>query len=362
MLERVRGKQSLLGVAVLAMTSLTGCNFVRDRSSVLAQTKPTVVATHSIICDFVEAIAEDTLDLTCLLKGTQDPHTYRPTPRDRQLLEAAQLILYGGYELEPRISELLAATQTPTPKIAVYEAAVTEPIVGDHHHEAEHDEAEAENENTSETQTTESSITDRLVPEANQLPDTQAAPETQNLEGADPHVWQNVENAVATVESLQTALTQLNPANAALYLQNSVALEDRLWLLDAWIKNQVATIPEAQKILVTVHDSFNYYVKAYEFTDYLSLQGLSDEESPTASQLRELATQVRQQEIPTIFAESTASDRVINSVAREAGVELAQTKLSADGLGEADTYIEMMVDNTCTIVDGLGGNCTPFEN
>lgn len=354
--QQVRAKQSIIGIVVLGITSLTGCSFARSQKIALAQEKPVVVATHSIICDFVTTIAKDSVDLTCLVDSQQDPHTYRPTPGDRQTLERAQLILYGGYELEPKIIELVKATETPT--IAVYETAVTEPIVSEHHHDEEHDEAEHHSENISETEETSSSITENLEPAAITTQETQTTTELE----ADPHVWHNVEHAVATVKTLQTALTQLNPANAALYLQNSVALEDKLWLLDAWIKNQIATIPEAQKTLVTVHDSFNYYVRAYDFADYLSLQGLSDDESPTASQLRELATQVRQREIPTIFAESTANDRVIGSVAREAEVELAKSKLFADGLGKAESYIEMMVVNTCTIVDGLGGNCTPFEN
>ena len=163
------------------------------------------------------------------------------------------------------------------------------------------------------------------------------------------------------VELIQPILIQLNAVDAGLYLQNSAALTKKLWQLDSWIKDQIATIPEGKRILVTTHNSLNYYVQAYELEDYKSLQGLSSEESPTASQLRELATQIRQLEIPTIFAESTASDRVIGNVAREAGVQLAQQRLYVDGLGEADNYIDMMVSNTCTIVDGLGGNCSRYN-
>lgn len=352
-------KTSILGIALLGITSLSSCNFFnRSIKSAFAQEKPNVVASHSIICDFVQTIAEDTLDLTCLVEGDRDPHTYRPTPSDRQALEGAQLVLYGGYELEPQIIGLVETAATAAPKIAVYETAVTEPILAEHHHhEAEE---HGEEEHLSETEVSQPSITDNLQPEANPAQATQ--PTLEEDLAADPHVWHDVENAIATVETIQTALTQLNPTNAALYLQNSVALQDRLWQLNLWIEEQIATIPEAHKTLVTVHDSLNYYVRAYEFAEYLSLQGLSDAESPTASQLRELAIQVRQREIPTIFAESTASDRVISSVAREAEVNLAESRLFVDGLGEADSYIEMMVANTCTIVNGLEGNCRPFEN
>ncbi|MGV2826518.1 metal ABC transporter solute-binding protein, Zn/Mn family [Myxosarcina sp. GI1(2024)] len=354
--------KSILGIALLGITGLTGCSFNRNSKAALTQEKPTVVATHSIICNFVETIAKASLDLTCLVDGSQDPHTYRPTPGDRQALERAQLILYGGYQLEPQIIGLVETTATAAPKIAVYETAVTEPILAEHHHHEDEEHREEEHrEPISETEASQPTITGNLAPETNTTEKPPSEPETETLP-ADPHVWHDVENAVAILKTIQTALTQLSPSNAALYLQNSVALEDRLRQLNIWIEEQIATIPEAQKILVTVHDSFNYYVNAYEFKDYLSLQGLSDAETPTASQLRELAIQVRQQEIPTIFAESTASDRVIASVAREAGVNLAESRLFADGLGEADSYIEIMVANTCTIVNGLGGNCRPLEN
>ena len=293
------------------------------------------MATHDVICDFVTTIAEDTLDLTCLIDGTQAPHTYRPTPSDRKAIEEAQVILYGGYQLEPNIIKLLEAnkdTEESLPKLAVYEEVVTEPILGEHEHEGE--------EHT-ETEATATSEEEELQP--------------------DPHVWHNVENAVAMVQLIQPLATQLNPTNVELYLKNSVALTEKLWKLDAWIDEQIATIPEGNRVLVTTHDSLNYYVQAYQLEDYKSLQGLSSESSPTASQLRELATQVRQLGIPTIFAESTANDRVISNVAREAGVKLSPQRLYVDSLGDTDNYLEMMVSNTCTIVDGLGGKCSTFE-
>jgi manganese/iron transport system substrate-binding protein len=328
MLKKIRIKSiftvSILGIAA----SLASCNPKTNNNIASAQAKPMVVASHSVICDLIETIAEDTLDLTCLVDGAQDPHTYRPTPTQRKAIEQAQLILYGGYELEPKIIQLVQATKTPAPKIAVYENAVTEPILAEQEHEAE--------------------VT------------SQATPAKAKLE-PDSHVWHNVENVVAMVELIQPALIQVNPVNVELYLQNSVALTDQLWQLDAWIDEQIATIPEEKRILVTTHDSLNYYVQAYQLKDYKTLQGLSSESSPTASQLRQLATDIRQTGVPIIFAESTQSDRVISNVAREANVKLATKKLFADGLGEADNYVDMMTSNTCTIVDGLGGKCTPLK-
>ena len=306
--------------SVIALSIKTSNNIAQ------AESKPKVVASHNVICDLVDTIAVETIELTCLMDADQDPHTYRPTPGDRKAIEEAQLILYGGYQLEPQITELFANAETP--KVALYEV-VTEPIMVEHESESKQPEA------------------GEKVPK----------PELE----ADPHVWHNVENTVKMVEAIQSIFLQVNPTAAEQYLVNSVSLTEQLWQLDAWIKDQVATIPEGQKFLVTTHDSLNYYVKAYDLDDYQTLQGLSAESSPTASQVRDLSQKVKAAGVTTIFAESTKSDRVIRNVAKAAGVKLSEQPLYADGLGAAENYTEMMSHNTCAIVDGLGGECEPFK-
>ncbi|MGL4882948.1 MAG: metal ABC transporter solute-binding protein, Zn/Mn family, partial [Waterburya sp.] len=247
-------------------------------------------------------------------------------------MEEAQVIFYGGYQLEPQLMNLLEATETTAPKIAVYEQAVTKPIM------AEHSETEAEHGHTEQ----------------------QSTSGKQDLE-PDPHVWHNIENTVAMVDLIQATLVQLNPSAAATYVQNSNALTEQLWQLDAWIKDQIATIPEGKRVLVTSHDSLNYYVQAYRLEDYKTLQGISLAAAPTASQVRELATAIQQTGVPTIFVESTANDRVIKNVANAADVKLSPEKLFVDGLGDAENFTAMISHNTCAIVNGLDGKCKPFQ-
>jgi manganese/iron transport system substrate-binding protein len=332
---------SCIGILAIVL-GLTGCSLSQSDRVVSAQeeTKLKVVATHNLLCNFVEIIAEDRIDLTCLMDEGQEPHSYRPTPSARKAIEQAQLILYGGYQLEPRVIELIEATQNPALKVAVYETAVNAPIKTKPH------DHEAEEEHHHET-------------EVEEKPDA----ETQQLE-PDPHVWHNVGNALSIVETIQSSLLQADPDNSPTYLQNSVELSDKIAKLNAWVQEQIATIPEGKKILVTTHESFNYYVQAYEFDGYKTLQGLSSDESPTAAQLRDLAAQIRKTGVPTIFAETSANDRTIGNVAREANVKLAPEKLLADGLGKPNTptstYIGMINYNTCAIVRGLGGKCLPF--
>jgi manganese/iron transport system substrate-binding protein len=361
--------KNIFSLAILGITtSLVGCSLKPNGNIAQAQDKPKVLVSHNVICDLVQTIAQDTVDLTCLIDPNQDPHTYRPTPSQRKAMEEAQVILYGGYQLEPQIINLLEATETPAPKIAVYEQAVAEPIMAEHEH-TEHSETEAEHEEHtehSETEAEHEEHTEHSEAEHEAVETEQTSTEQQSKSGQqnlepDPHVWHNIENTVAMVDLIQATLLQLNPSEAQTYLQNSNALTDQLWQLDAWIKEQIATIPEGQRILVTTHDSLNYYVQAYYLKDYKTLQGLSLAAAPTASQVRELATAIKQTGVPTIFVESTANDRVIKNVASAADVKLSPEKLFVDGLGEAENFTAMISHNTCVIVNGLGGECKPFQ-
>ena len=161
------------------------------------------------------------------------------------------------------------------------------------------------------------------------------------------------------IEYLQSTLSQLNPTQAAVYLENSAKLIEELKQLHVWVQEQIATIPE-EPILVTTHSGLNYYVRAYEL-QYLTLQGLSPDDTPSASDLRNLVREIRQTQVPSIFAEATEGDRIINTIAREAGVTVSDQELVVDGLTapgtDTDTYIKMLQHNTCAIVNGLAGNC-----
>ena len=338
--------KNLFRSLILCLTlGFTGCSTISRNQVALAKNKPRIVVSHSILCDLTKAIAEDTIELNCLLDAGVDPHSYRPNPSDKKAIEEAQLIFYGGYELEPTIAKLLKATKNPAPKVPLYEIAVPEPIKTEAHHGEEHQENE---------------------PGENIDRDRQAeATEKKEELKPDPHIWHDVNNVLTIVDLIQSTLIQANPNDVAIYLEKSAALNQELGQLNVWISEQIATIPEGQRILVTTHNALNYYVQAYGLESYKTLQGLSPEASPTASKLRELATEIQAVGVPTIFAEVGTSDRLINTIAREAKVTVAETALLTDGLGEAgtpsDNYIGMMVNNTCAIAEGLGGECTSFE-
>jgi manganese/iron transport system substrate-binding protein len=346
-----------LSLSVIAL----GCN---PTSQVESQSEPDaiansttsnalkVVATSSLLCDLVKQIAVDTVALTCLLEPSVDPHAYNPTPSDRKSIEDADLVFYIGYEYEPDLIQMIAATNTPAPKVAVVEEAVPNPMMGEGHaHEDEenvhgHDET---GEHTSETE----EHSQQRASEGDEHTDGELVP--------DPHVWHHPQAGIPMVEVVSEQLAQLAPEHAALYAQNTETLTSQLTQLDAWMREQVATVPESARKLVTTHDSFHYFAAAYGFEVGGTISGLSTDERPSAARVAALVDIVKDAKVPAIFAEGTTNRQAIDAIARDANVTVADQVLFVEGPGGEETpaknYQMMLVTNTCTIVNALNGQC-----
>ena len=280
--------------------------------------KPLVVATTSVICDLAKQIAQDTIDLKCLIGAGADPHDYQPTPADRQAIDNAKLILYAGYNFEPSIIKLIKASSNSAPKVAINEVAVTAPLT-------------MEEDGKKET---------------------------------DPHVWHNAQNGIKIVAAIQSSLAKVVPANANKYSSNAKALTTQIGQIDTWIKSQLNTIPSKSRKLVTTHDALGYYADAYKIPVEGALQGLSTEEKPTPVGMKKLVDEIKKTGVPTVFGETTSSSKVLEQVAKEANVKIFSKPLFADGLGEpnsgGETYQKMLLANTQAVVEGLGGKFQPF--
>ena len=324
---------SAVGIALLTVTtSLVGCNTETNQPVVssptpIAQTVPPnktealpeVVSTSTVICGLTKQIAGDTINLKCLIDPGTDPHTYEPKPDDRKAIDTAKLILYGGYNFEPRLIKLIDASSNSAPKIAVDEIAVPNPQKFDEDGK---------------------SVTD-------------------------PHVWNNAKNGIAIAKTISKNLTILRPDQSETYAKNTTRITNELEQIDTWIKSQIATIPTNSRKLVTTHDAFGYYAKAYGIPIEGALGGVSTEEQPTPTRIKELVKEIKDTSVPAIFAEVTINPKLINTVAKEANVKVSERELFADGLGEkgseGETYAGMLIANTRSIVEGLGGKYTPFE-
>ena len=304
----------------LLLTLGQGC---RSSPPAAPDTRPEVVATTSLLCDLVRQLAGQAVRLTCLMQPEQDPHTYVPTPADREAIARARLVLYGGYGFDATAAAPALRSGTG---FAVYERAVPQPLHSGHGHgEPGH---------------------------------TDAGDDTGT---ADPHVWHNARHGQALVRVISQQLQTLLPARKVEISQRASSLEQDLGHLDGWIRQQIATIPARHRQLVSTHDALTYYGQAYGLTITGTLQGLSSQQQPTPTRLAELVAQIRRAGVPTVFVESTTNPRLITAIAREARVQVSQQPLWVEGPsrpdGPAPSYQQMLIENTCTIVDGLGGRC-----
>lgn len=280
---------------------------------------PLVVATNTVACGLTKEIAGDTIDLKCLIDPGSDPHVYQPKPEDSKAIEQAKLILYGGYNFEPGLIKLIKASSNSAAKVAVDEVAVPKP---------------QQFEEDGKTVT-------------------------------DPHVWHNAQNGIAIAQTISQELAKVAPNNAATYTSNTQKLTNQISQIDTWIKSEIATIPPKQRKLVTTHDAFGYYSKAYGIPLEEALGGISTDEAPTPKRVGALSKDIEKEGVPTIFAETTINPKLIQAVAKEAKVKVSDRELFADGLGEkgteGETYQGMLIANTRTIVEGLGGKYTEFK-
>lgn len=289
-----------------------------------------VVATFSILGDLVQRVGGDAIELRTIVGAGTDAHTFEPSPEDAIALGEAEIVFANGAGFEPWLDELAQGADEPLPIVAVTDGIKLREG-GQEHEDEPADEGEAG--------------------ETHDEPDHGAV---------DPHVWHDVRNAIAMTEAIRDALVAADPDDAAAYEANAAAAIAELEGLDAWVVEQVATLPEERRKLVTSHDTFAYFAGRYGFEIVgTALDSISTEGGgPSAQETVALVGQIEAAGVPSIFAENVQNPAVMEAIAEEAGVSLAPTlytdALSAPG-GEADTYDAMIRHNVETIVSALGG-------
>ena len=297
-----------------------------------AQTPPSgdplqVVASFSVLGDLVENIGGDAVEVTTLIAPGVDAHTYDPAPADLVVLSEADLAFENGLGFEPWLDQFFASTQPSATRVVVTEGIA--PRAADENAEQE----------------------------GNELPAEDAGEHGE----FDPHVWHDVANVIVMVGNIRDALAAADPARAELYAANAEAYISELTALDASIRQQAGSLPQERRKLVTSHDTFGYFAAAYGFEVIgTALGSLSTEAGdPSARDIATLIREIEEAGVPAIFAENVANRDLMESIAAEAGVELA-APLYTDALGPpgspGDTYVGMMQSNVTTIVDALNGN------
>ena len=304
-------------LASLALAiGLAACGPASDPDAVALAERPVrVVATTSMIADLAREIGGDRVTVEGLMGPGIDPHLYRPRESDVARLVGADLVLYNGLELEGKMGEVLEQVEG--------RGIVAEPV------------AEAIGEES------------LLAPA-----EFQGNP--------DPHVWMDVALWRRVSTAVADALVALDPTHAETYVAHAEAYQQRLTALDGWVRQQVERVPPSRRVLVTAHDAFNYFGRAYGF-EVRGLQGISTATEAGTADVRDLAAFVAERRIPALFVESSVSQRsieaVIQAVRARGGAVRIGGSLFSDALGDAGspegTYEGMIRHNVTAIVDGL---------
>ena len=301
-----RARRLAIITALLAMFLLTGGT---------AEAKVKVATTIGMVADLVRQVGGERVEVEQLMGPGVDPHLYKPTSTDAARLSKADVIFYSGLMLEGRMGDLFA-------KLARSGKSVYP--------------------------TTES------VPE-------QLLTEPKEFAGHyDPHIWFDVSMWAQTVPTIVKGLSEVDPDGKTVYENNGAALTERLNKLHQWCQETSAQLSENQRILVTSHDAYNYFGRAYGFK-VIGLQGVSTVSEAALADMASLVDFIKKQNVRAIFVETSVNPAAIKRVSEDAGVKIGG-EFYSDAMGnpgemrkgfDTGTYDGMVRYNVTTIVEAL---------
>lgn len=295
-------------VAVL----LVGCG--NNNAGGSGEEKPLVVTTTGQIADAVRIIAGDSVEVKSLMGPGVDPHLYKATQGDLQVLEDADIIFYNGLALEGKMSDIFEKMQKAKSVVAIGEVVPKDRILNDEAH-----------------------------------------PEL-----FDPHIWFDIEVWKLATHEITKSLTEEFSTDGDQFAENERKFFEELDELNGWTKERISEIPEEQRVLVTAHDAFNYFGESNGM-EVRGLQGLSTDAEYGLKDIQNIVNFLVKQNIKAVFIESSVSDKAMNAVIEGAkekghtiqiGGELYSDAMGAEGTEEG-TYIGMYKHNVNTIVDSL---------
>lgn len=310
-----------LYMIVLVLIGMSSCG--TQESTDPTTNRPVVVVTFSILADITSRVGAGVVDVVSLVPVDGDAHVYEPTPQDGVRLNDAVSIVHLGLGFEPWFEELYVASGSKSPTIHASTGIATIAVMATH----AADEAHAQDD------------------------------DDDHVDEVDPHVWHDVQLTMMMVQTIRDGLIAVLPDQREVLMANTQTYLDELTVLDAEISAKVATLPNAQRQLVTNHDTFQYFARRYGFTVLGTALGSMSTESadPGAAQIATLADEIRAAQVPAIFVENVANPKLIEQIASTAGVQVAPP-LYTDALsrtGAATTYVDMMRYNVETIVTAL---------
>jgi zinc/manganese transport system substrate-binding protein len=301
-----------MGIRRLAIAFAAVLTMVSISAPALAQEKLRVLATFSILGDFVKQVGGDRVEVSTLVGPNSDAHVYSPAPADAKKVVAAKVVITNGLGFEGWMARLVrAAGSKVNPVVAT--KGIKPRKQAAHGHSHGHDDT-------------------------------------------DPHAWQSVANAKIYVANILAALIAADPDGRAAYEANAAAYTEKLDALDKEVREGVATIPTDRRRIITSHDAFGYFQAAYGI-DFVAPQGVSTESEASARDVGRIITQIKKQKIPAVFLENVTDPRLIQRIAAESGAKIGGQLYSdalTDEKGAAPNYVDMIRHNVRQLISALG--------
>jgi zinc/manganese transport system substrate-binding protein len=268
-----------------------------------AQDLLNVVASFSILGDFVRNVGGDRVVLTTLVGPDSDVHVYAPAPRDAKKIADAKVVVINGLGLEGWLPRLMQASGGKATIVVATRGIAPLKLGSD----------------------------------------------------ADPHAWQSVANAKIYVANIRDALVAADPAGAAGFRSNAQAYLLKLDALEREVREAVSRIPPARRKVISTHDAFGYFAAAYGI-EFIAPSGVSTDSEASARDIAGIIAQIKAAKIPAVFLENISDDRLIRRIAAETGARVGGT-LFSDSLtgekGDAPTYIDMVRHNIKALTGAL---------
>ena len=299
-------------VLILAVTGLLGCKNDSDKKE---DSKLNIVTTTTMITDLVKNIGGDMVEVNGLMGAGVDPHLYKASEGDVNKLYNADIVMYNGLHLEGKLVEVFEKMErTGKTQVALAEGLDKSGLIGSDYFASNYD----------------------------------------------PHVWFNIAYFKEFASQVAKTLAKADPKNKAKYLKNEALYLQELTELEAEVKAKIETLPKEKRILVTAHDAFNYFGKAYDF-EVVGLQGLSTATEAGVQDVQRISQFIIGNNVKAIFVESSVPRRTIEAlqqaVLSKGNEVVIGGSLFSDALGNPGTsegtYLGMFRYNVNTIVNEL---------
>lgn len=307
-LKQFMKKAYYIFITTFLSIAIWGCGTNENKtvSNKTNSSKITAVSSITIINDIVKNIGGDKVDAKSICGVGIDPHTYKPKPNDPKLISQCEIVFINGFALEHWIEEM------------VRNSGGNKKVV---------------------------TVTDGLIPMTDE----------KGFGDPDPHAWFNVQNVKTYAENISKALSEIDKTNEPYYKQNLNSYLKKLDSLEAWIKGEIEKIPKDKRVLITSHDAFRYFGKAYGM-EVRGLQGISTEAKAQTEDVKLIIDLIKERKLNSVFIETSVNPKLLEEISKETGAKVGGT-LFSDSVGDEGTlegtYIGAVTYNVNTIVNAL---------